>query len=190
MSVKLPKVNAYKQTMYDFTNVDYEELNSKILEVDWNSVISENIPDVNASAEAFMSTLTDVIKMVIPSKVVTIRPRDKPWMTCEIRRLLRRKRRRYGRYKKTNNSSLFCAFKRVRNNCIDLIRKAKRNHRHSLCLDLANPTSNPKKSSSSVTVFCIYSLESPIAAFSLSSSFSIVPCILQASLAPGVSLLL
>ncbi|CAH1242542.1 Hypp6821 [Branchiostoma lanceolatum] len=80
----LPMLQKLKQHLAD------KEEALRFFYVDWNSVISEHIPDVNASAEAFMTF--NVIKLVIPSKVVTIRPRDKPWMTCEIRLVKVRKK--------------------------------------------------------------------------------------------------
>ena len=54
-----------------------------------------------------------------------MRKSDPPWLTTNIKRLLRKKKRLYDKYKKSNNINHFETYKRFRNLVTKEIRKSK-----------------------------------------------------------------
>ena len=85
------------------------------------------------------------VERFIPLKIVTIRPKDKPWMTGEIR-LAIRKRDCYLR--KYNNNKLSVAWERYRkqrNQIVSLIRCAKKAYFDKVNHDLSDPKISTKK---------------------------------------------
>ena len=68
----------------------------------------------------------------IPTKHVTIRPRDLPWINNTIRRLIRKRNRLYKKYKKHRTIPNYDKFKQARNEVTSNLRKAKKDYTDSL----------------------------------------------------------
>ena len=110
----------------------YEQGNSfrqKVYDFDWKS-IRDN--DVNLYARTFTDNLLNIAEECIPTKNVTIRPCDLPWLNNNIRKLMRQRNRLYKRYKKQKTSALFDEFKQLRNKVTSNLRKAKQEYIRSL----------------------------------------------------------
>ena len=75
-----------------------------------------------------MDTLNKASQNSIPSKVVTIRPNEHPWITCQIRNLIRKRKRTFRKYKKTQNLLFWEKFKILRNQIVSNIRSSKKNY--------------------------------------------------------------
>ena len=75
-----------------------------------------------------MDTLIKASQNSIPSKVVTIRPNEHPWITCQIRNLIRKRKRTFRKYKKTQNLLFWEKFKKLRNQIVSNIRSSKKNY--------------------------------------------------------------
>ena len=61
----------------------------------------------------------------IPNKYVQIRSQDPPWMTSHIRRTIRKKKRFHKKAKKLNTPEAWQNFKQLRNESVNLVKKAK-----------------------------------------------------------------
>ena len=70
-----------------------------------------------------MDILNLLAEHCIPKYSVTIRPRDKPWFTSELRYLIRKRNRFFKDYKITNNNATFEKYKTLRNL---VVKKTKR----------------------------------------------------------------
>ena len=87
----------------------------------WGNVTLQ--PSVNESALVWSDMFMKIAKSCIPHNIVTLRPNDKPWMTSETRRLIRK---RHKLFKGRNNSAVDRDnYNRMRNNIVTLIRLAK-----------------------------------------------------------------
>ena len=73
-----------------------------------------------------------------------MRKSDPPWLTTNIKRLLRKKKRLYDKYKKSNNINHFETYKRFRNLVTKEIRKSKKVVIDKLTEKLENPNTGPK----------------------------------------------
>ena len=59
---------------------------------DWNSISDNN---VDKYADNLTEVLSNVTKLFIPNKKVTVNPHEPPWITCNIKRKNRQRKRLY-----------------------------------------------------------------------------------------------
>jgi hypothetical protein len=68
---------------------DYDAFRQLLLYAPWRSCYVEG--DADATTENWTNLLMHCAEQCIPHYEATIRPKDKPFMTSEIRRLMRRR---------------------------------------------------------------------------------------------------
>ena len=122
-------VKPFSRKIWLYDHGNYDNLRQKISEFKWDSVYND---DVNEYAKHFSDTLISIDEQCIPTKNVTIRPRDLPWINNNIRRLMRKRNRLYKKYKKNRNISIYDNFKQARNEITSNLRKAKEDYTESL----------------------------------------------------------
>ena len=125
---KLANFDRYREILTDF---NLEE------KVNLSTDINDNI---NCISEAIMSAA----EQTIPNKIVMIRPNEHPWITCQIRKLIRKRKRTYSKYKRTSNIFLWEKYKIIRNKIVLSIRKSKKEYFDMLDSILSSGTTNMK----------------------------------------------
>ena len=90
---------------------------------DWNNCCDNNI-DIYTSN--FTRQLICFCEATIPSKVVTIRTADPPWLHNNIRKEIRRRKRAYKKAKATNLDRHWCIYRQQRNIVNYLVKSAKK----------------------------------------------------------------
>ena len=86
-----------------------------------------------------------LLKKYIPTKTITVRPNDKPFMNNKIRNKIRQPNRIHYKAKTTNNPDHWKKFREIRNEVIDLVRKAKDEYKNKLTSELLNKDIPPGK---------------------------------------------
>ena len=89
---KRPTVKSFQRKIWLYEQGNYNNLCLKVSEFDWETICDN---DVNIYAEKFTEKLLSLSEECIPTKNVTIRPRDLPWMNNTIRKLMRNSRVAY-----------------------------------------------------------------------------------------------
>lgn len=84
----------------------------------------------------FLHIYTENVNKHIPNKIITVRPADKPYMNNSIRRKMRQRNRIHYKAKQTNNPDHWQKFRQLRNEVIDLVRKAKDDYKTKLTSQL------------------------------------------------------
>ena len=84
---KMADFNGYREILSDYS---FEE------KVNLSNDTEENI---NCISEA----ITSASEQAIPNKIATIRPDEHPWITCQIRRLIRKWKRTYRKFERTSS---------------------------------------------------------------------------------------
>ncbi|MCG8113323.1 MAG: reverse transcriptase family protein, partial [Candidatus Thiodiazotropha taylori] len=107
---------------YLFDRGDYQSFSNDLANTDWDALVSNNI---DTYAENVTETITSLSDKHIPNKIVTFRKTDPPWLTTDLKKLLRKKKRLYDKYKKSNNPTDWESYKRYRNHVTTEIRKSK-----------------------------------------------------------------
>lgn len=93
---------AYQRVIRDYNNAIYVGLNNDLTGTNWEEEVfnAENINEINSN---FTNIITSCIKKRIPTKVVTIRPRDKPFKRNLIKKFMRKRNRKQRKAAKTQN---------------------------------------------------------------------------------------
>ena len=109
---------------------DYEKYKRHLSESNILEKI-ESERNIDKKAQGISDAITKAAENLIPNKIITFRPNDPPWITCYIKRLIRKRKLAFRQHKKTNNI-LYCNknYKSLRNKVISELRKSKQT-----CLD-------------------------------------------------------
>ena len=84
--LKKPITKSFQRKFWLYEKGDNEELRNKVSEFDWNNVYNE---DINQYTLNFSNKLLDIASECIPTKLITERPKDLPWMNTSKRKLMR-----------------------------------------------------------------------------------------------------
>ena len=100
-------------------------MSQNLSEIDWDSNYS-NDPD--EYAQRITNIIIENVSSTIPNKTITINPQDPAWMTLEMKRKIRQRKRYYRKAKRTNSPQHWLKFKKLRNEMILCIRNTKREY--------------------------------------------------------------
>ncbi|MCG8096816.1 MAG: hypothetical protein JAZ17_24870 [Candidatus Thiodiazotropha endolucinida] len=120
-----PKIKSFTRQIWNYDRGDYNLLRTKAADTDWNTLRND---DVDVYASNIINHLLSIAKDCIPNKMTRIKPTDPPWITSEIKRTIRKRKRAYRKAKQTNSPAHWSKFKRLRNKSVSLIRNSKLAH--------------------------------------------------------------
>ena len=90
LNIDTVKPSIQTKYVWDYQRLDADKLTQTLIHVDWDQVIDG---DVYTATERFTSILLDAATDAIPKKTLRIRKNDKPWITSELRRNIRKRDR-------------------------------------------------------------------------------------------------
>ena len=114
---------SFKRKIYLFDRGDYDMYRQKLLEVDWDGLVSGD--DIDVMVTNFANEISKAADIAIPNRCIIVRKSTPPWLTCRIKRCIRRKNRLHKRAKKSNLPGHWATFRIARNKCNNLIANAK-----------------------------------------------------------------
>lgn len=97
-----PKPQVVKRKIWQYNLANFDSLNNLLLLHDWDNFFDAT-DDVNILSHNFTSLLTRFSASCIPVKYVTIRSRDKPGMTSDVRKMFSLAKRYHKRARRTQN---------------------------------------------------------------------------------------
>jgi len=144
LAISLPKDKPYKRTVWDFNNIDIIGLTQSLTTAPWDTAY-ELYDDIDDIEHYWTSLFLDTAKQYIPTRTITVHPHNKPWITKTLRLLIKKKNRLWRRFKKSQRPEHLDVYRRVRNQTVRELTKAKTHYFNSLIPTLQNPEQNPKK---------------------------------------------
>ena len=99
---------------------------------------------LDEACSKFDNTFLNFVNLCVPSKNVLIRPDDKPWYDCEIRRVSRKRDRLKRKFNKSGNQNILAKYKFFRNKVNNLKRHAKEQFYNNLEFSISDFHSNDK----------------------------------------------
>ena len=102
VNVKVNKQLCFKRIIKIYDKADYASMNDELNIIDWNTIFHNKT--INDDYSNFLSTINRVCDKHIPSKVVVIRPDDKPFMNSSIRKAIRKRDRIHYKAKSKKNT--------------------------------------------------------------------------------------
>ena len=156
-SLSLHKDISFKRPVWDYKKANFPELNAALSSAPWDTghEVYDTVDDVVSYwSDLFLTTAKDFI----PFREITIRPRDKPWITSQIKKHIRQRNRAWKRFKRASCSPrphtcdtstkidrFYQLFKRCRNRVVNLIKQSTRSYFRKLCSQLDDKYINPKQ---------------------------------------------
>ena len=92
------KNKSYKRKVWNFKNADFDKFRTTLQNISWNEILSKN--DVNETTSIFMENIIKAAEACIARYDITVRPKDKPWFSADLRRLIRRRNRMFHRWRR------------------------------------------------------------------------------------------
>lgn len=90
LSISVYKPKCFKRKVRNFNVIDEVPLNV-LLNAGWDDIFFENTAsNIDVIYEKWRALFLSIVHRFIPSKIVMIRPNDKPWMNGAIRRAIRK----------------------------------------------------------------------------------------------------
>ena len=135
------KTPSFTRHIYLYNRGDYQTLTHELTGTDWNSLKDNN---VDVYAQNVTDRILYLVNKHIPNKHVRIRKSDPPWLSNNIKQLMRKRKRLYDKYKRSKNQSDFNKYKQVRNEVTFAIRKAKSEEIDKISNKLKDPNIRQK----------------------------------------------
>ena len=99
--------------MWTFNQGNYDDYRNELIETDWEPCFNLNtFEDICRGMDRY--SIKYCKEAYIPKKIVTIRPRDKPWYNGHLRLLKRRNLRLFNKYKQSKCDESWKRFKDAR----------------------------------------------------------------------------
>ena len=126
----MPSKHSFKRTLYMYSKLNEEEFLEKIGNVDWDNVVNSDTVDL--AAELFSNTMMDISTTCMPVKSITVKSNDAPWITQEIKKLIKKKQNIHAFAKLLNSVWSWNLFKETRNRLVDIIRNRKEEYQREI----------------------------------------------------------
>ena len=145
MSIPIYRPKCFKRIVRNYVNVDQHQLNSVLASANWESTFSSITENIDEIYKRWLSLFLNVVECFIPSKVITICPNDKPWMSGTIHRAMRKRNRLLKKFSNLKTSLNWQKYREQRNLVVNLVRNAKKDHNKKINCLLSNPSTSVKK---------------------------------------------
>ena len=95
---------SYQRKIFLYERGNYHDFLTDLTNTDWQTLKDNN---VDKYAENITERIIALANKHIPNKLIRVRKSDPLWLTTNIKKLLRKKKRLYDKYKKSNNINHF-----------------------------------------------------------------------------------
>ncbi|XP_053380636.1 uncharacterized protein LOC128548935 [Mercenaria mercenaria] len=134
-----PKLKSFKRLVWQYDRGDYDSLRRNICNTNWEILKDDNI---EAYAASVTQTLLDLSKQCIPTKFITVKSNDSPWITTQIKQKIRKRKKLYRKAKHSQQPLHWRKFRQIRNEIVSLIRSAKQDHFNKISDSLKSDTNS------------------------------------------------
>ena len=126
VKAETPLLKSYTREVWNYKNANFEELNEKIRQDDWDHLIHNTI-SVDEACANFTEAFFQLCESSITRKKVIIRPSDRRWFNSELRHNIRFRDRLRRKALKTNNNQDKIRYKTQRNR-VNNIKNTQKKH--------------------------------------------------------------
>ena len=134
-----PLAPLYKHRIFIYDRGNYQAFSNDLVQTDWQTLKNENI---NTYADNISKRITTLTNKHVPNRLINARKTDPAWLPTQVKKLIRKKKILYDKYKKSNNIYHFETYKQFKNLVTREIRKSKKEILNKLTESLASRTLN------------------------------------------------
>ncbi|MEW8544911.1 MAG: reverse transcriptase family protein [Candidatus Thiodiazotropha sp.] len=138
-----PIYKTFKRRIWNYKLANFDQYREILSDLNLDEKLHTNT-DINVNVQQITDALTVAAEQSIPNKIVTIRPAQHPWITCHIKKLIRKRKRNFRKFKRTSNIRFWENYKTLRNQTVSEIRKSKQDYFNKLDTLLSTDTLNTK----------------------------------------------
>ena len=124
-----PKFNSTSEKVRDWKRGDTEGLSEHLAGVDFDRLFQDK--NVDEAWEAFKTTTDNAIDRYIPL-IARRKQGDPPWMTRAVKRIVKKKQRKWRHYTRNRTDAIFEEFKILEKHCRKVVQRAKRKYEKKL----------------------------------------------------------
>ena len=123
-----PANKSFKRKIWNYKLANFDRYRELLHESNLEEKVNQ-FNDLDENVKCISEAIISAADKFIPNKIVTIRPEELPWITRQIKRLIRKRKRAYIKKKIKNTSNVFFLekYKTIRNNIVSRIRNSKKN---------------------------------------------------------------
>ena len=132
----------FNRLIFLHKRANFTFLKQKISNFDWTCLREGTLDE---ACSKFNNTFLNFVNLCVPSKNVLIRPDDKPWYDCEIRRVSRKRDSLKRKFNKSGNHNILARYKCFRNKVNNLKRHAKEQFYNNLEFSISDFHLNDRK---------------------------------------------
>ena len=118
------------KVIWDYSRLDPQRLTHELMTTDWDDILDN---DIDTATELFTSAVAQAAENCIPKKTVVHRLQDKPWISREVKCLIRKRDRLFRIARKRQNEigddslnkKQWHKWRKCRNNVTTMIQKLK-----------------------------------------------------------------
>jgi hypothetical protein len=137
-----PKQHNFTRHIWLYDRGYYIQLNNLLDQTNWQDIANNN--SIHEMVVTITNKVHNIMNICIPNKIVRIRPKDKPWVTSAIRKLLRETKRLHKRHLRTNNPIHTEHFNTKRRETKQALRDSKKQYYINISLKLQDPKTTCK----------------------------------------------
>ena len=123
LSFSKPLAPLYKRRVFIYDRGNYQAFSNDLVQTDWQTLKSENI---NIYAENITKRITTLTNKHVPNRLINACKIDPAWLTTHIKKLIRKKKRLYDKYKKSNNINHFETYKQFKKETREIVNLKKK----------------------------------------------------------------
>ena len=131
----------FTRNIWLYNKGNYEAISNELYETNWNNLIND---DINIYAQNITDQIISVAKRHVPNKNIKVRQSDPPWLNSKIKKMIRKRKRLFNKFKSTRDDFDFQNYKHFRNKVTQEIRKSKKEQIDRLADNLKNNTNAPR----------------------------------------------
>ena len=96
---RIPPPPAFERKIWIYEKANITHLRASIRNFNWTDHLSSNC-DINWQVNSFTNIILNIFSNFVPNKIVKINPRDPPWISGELKRMLNRQQRLFRNFKR------------------------------------------------------------------------------------------
>ena len=136
-------IKTYSRRIWNYKLADFDKFRDLLTDYNLTAKVEETT-DLDTNSQQITDALFFAAEQSIPNKVVIIRPTELPWINCHIKKLIRKRKRLFKIFRRTDNPHYWDRYKFLRNRVVTEIRNSKKNYFDNLDRLLSTNTTNSK----------------------------------------------
>jgi len=146
MTKKHVRQKPYHMNVWKYEEADTEGLNVAISDMPFDDILEfEEIQNMDHTADVWTHLILETAKEYIPNHDIKINPRDKPWITKDVKHILKTRDRLYKRYQRTKEDRHYRTYCEVKYEANRKIQQAKMSYKDNLIRRLEEHRNTPQR---------------------------------------------